>query len=482
MVKTFYDQESMQDEYIVNDYNTHRFDEDNILVTVETGAWVVLDEEEYDLLRLGKVEEDQGLFKKLKEKGVILTEDNVDEVAKEYRKSKKQLTQGPSLHIITPTLRCNAKCVYCHSRAKPEAEEEFDMDRETAEKTVDFIMEGPNDSIVIEFQGGELTLNWDITEHIIDYAKEKADEKGKNVQFSLVTNLTLMNEDIIQSLKEREIMGISTSLDGPKEVHDQNRPYFGGGGTHDDVVHWIKRIKNEFEKDFNLNALTTVTKPALDHGPEIVDEFTDLGFTGIWLRPLNNIGYAADTWDQIGYSMEEFYKFWNDTLDYILQKNRQGVEFTELMSMVFIKKILQAEDPMMVDIMSPCGAGISQLLYKYNGDIHTCDEGKINDDFKLGNVEESDWSDIIGNETVISMMDASSMEGYLSKNSPWEPYVGVCPIYTLESQGTIISKLPEDDKWNLYTDITRELFRRIIFNEDDREIFFDWYKSDRVFD
>ena len=471
-----------QRDYILNNYNTHKFDENHILVTTDHSSWTVLDKQEYKLLRLGRVHEDKKLYQKLEKEGIILSEDNVQDVVETYRKSKSFLYQGPTLHIVTPTMRCNARCVYCHSRAKHVDEKDVDMDRETAKKIVDFIMKAPSDSHIIEFQGGDTLLNYDTTEFIIDYARDRAEEEGKRISFSLVTNLTLMNEDIIDSLKKREIKGLATSLDGPKDIHDKNRIYARDGrGTYEDTVHWINRINNEFSDDFNLNAMTTVTSHALGRGKDIVDEFVDLGFNGIWLRPLNNLGYAKDTWDQIGYTQKEFFNFWTNSLDYIMEVNRNGYKLHELMAIVFLYKIFDDYDPNYVDIMSPCGAGIGQLVYKYNGDIHTCDEGKIDEMFKLGNVYESKYTEIFDNETLISMVDISSKESYICNNCEWKPFCGVCPVATYKQQGSIVSKVCEDERTRMYSRMIKDIFKRIIYSEEDRKMLKKWKEEDKVY-
>ena len=480
MVMSYFDSSDDREEYINSFYRTHEFDEEHILVTTETGSWAVLDSEEYDLLRQGKAEEKPELYEKLKELGVILTEDNVEKISRMYAKRKGQLFHPPSLHIITPTMRCNAQCLYCHSRAIPSAEGEYNMDRETAKETVDFILSTPMDSLVIEFQGGDCLLNFETTEFIIDYARKRAEQLDKDVDFRLVTNMTMMNEEILESLKERNIRGISTSLDGPKEVHNKNRPYVGGGGTYEDAIHWIDRINEEFSEDFSINALSTITRYNFGHGEELVEEYMDHGMHGVWLRPLNNIGFAEEKWEEIGYTMDEFFDFWKDTLDYILDKNREeDVVFKELMTMIFLRKILTQKDPQMVDIMSPCGAGIGQLLYKHNGDIHTCDEGKIYDEFRLGNVKEDSFQEVMDSDSIRTMVDVSSKESYICDNCEWKPYCGVCPIYTYAQQGSVVSKVTMDDRANLYRKVIKEIFRRIIYSEEDRKVFRKWLEDER---
>jgi hypothetical protein len=57
------------------------------------------------------------------------------------RARKGFLSYGPNLHIVVVTLRCNETCVYCHaSRANMDAVH-TDMTKETAERTVDKILD-----------------------------------------------------------------------------------------------------------------------------------------------------------------------------------------------------------------------------------------------------------------------------------------------------------------------------------------------------
>ena len=481
MTKSFYGMVLPTKNYVLNNYAHHKFDDENYLVTTEHGAWILLTGREFELLRLQKAHEDPELFSELEQKGIILTLDNTKKVIADFRERNRFMLSPPTLHIIVPTLRCNQRCVYCHSRAQPMEGKKYDLDKDTARQTVDFILSTPVDSLTIEFQGGDCMLNYDITEFIIDYAKEKAEAKSKTVQFSLVTNLTLLDRDILNSLVDRGVRGIATSFDGPKEVHDKNRKYLGGRGTYDDVVNWIDIIKSEYKDKMNLNAMATITKHSLGMGKEMVEEYRERKFSAIWLRPLNNIGFAADSWEKIGYSTEEYLDFYRDTLDYILEVNRKGNQFREMMTTIFLKKIISKRDPQMVDIESPCGAAIGQVLYNFNGDIHTCDEAKLFQELKIGNVKTSSFRDIIDNDLTVTMIDISSKKNYLCDACEWNAYCGICPIYTYASQGTIVSKLPMDAKCKTYGEILTNLFKKMLFSEEDKKVLLSWIDRGGLF-
>jgi His-Xaa-Ser system radical SAM maturase HxsB len=463
-----------RERYVLNKHSSMRWGRDRNLVTTDHGAWALLDDKEFRLLRTMKVEEDPALFNMLVEKGVIVTERSMEKVVENYRDRFHFLSRGPTLHIIVPTFRCNQKCVYCHSASKPPGIRGYDMDRKTAKSVVDFIFTSPAETLVIEFQGGDCSLNFGIVKYVIEYAKEVAEKNGKEVKFSVVTNLTTMTEEILGFLKDHKVMGLSTSLDGPKEVHDANRKYIDGRGTYDDVVYWIKRIKSEFKYRFNLNALTTVTRFSLPYPGEIVDEFVNLGFDGVWLRFLNNLGFARSAWERIGYTPEEYLKFWRDGLSHVLEVNKKKL-FKEVFSWILLAKMLAKRDPMFVDIQSPCGAGIGQLLYDHKGDIYTCDEAKVlGDTFRLGNVRTSTLRDVITHPTVVSMMNVSSKLTTLCDACPYSPYCGICPVDVYMTQGSLVPKLAQNFRCKVFRGMIDTLFRELLFSEPSKKTFLGW--------
>jgi len=476
MVKTFFPTNPI-DPYILNFYRSYSFGKDKNLITTDHGAWVLLNDEEFRALRSGRIKDNPELFVALKEKGIIVTPDNVENIVRTYRRRYRFLFKGPILHILTPTLRCNMNCIYCHSLPKHPQEKGWDMDEDTARAIVDFILTSPADFLTIEFQGGEMLLNFDIVKFVIEYAEKKAREKNKKIGFNIVTNITLMSEEILEFFKKHHIVGISTSFDGPKEVHDKNRKYLSGRGTYDDVVYWIKRINDEFGRYFSLSAMSTITRYSLPYYKEIVDEFYELGFRRIWPRFLNILGNADAHWKKIGYPADEYLKFYKNMLDYIMKMNKAGKRMIEVYSYSLSNKILSEYPMNNVDMWSPCGAGIGQLLYNHNGDIFTCDEAKIlGDEFKLGNVRENTIEEVIKHPTVISMMNISSKFPLICDNCPFSPYCFVCPVHFYKTQGNIVPKLAGEFRCKIQKEMIKTVFQKILFSKDERKIFLDWMK------
>ena len=88
----------------------------------------------------------------------------------------------------------------------------------------------------VTFFGGETLLNFSAAaDNRVDYAKRKAAEAGKRVDFSLTTNATLLTEDIVDFLAEHRV-GVTVSIDGDRELNDHMRVFHDGRGSYDVIV------------------------------------------------------------------------------------------------------------------------------------------------------------------------------------------------------------------------------------------------------
>jgi len=151
----------------------------HVLITNTEGNFLLLEPAEFQLFVEGDVVRDTDLWKRLKERNFIRGEENRDSMVERVRARKTFLSYGANLHIIVVTLRCNETCVYCHaSRANMDAVH-TDMTKETAERTVDKILETTNPNVTLEFQGGEPLVNFPVVQHIIEYALEANKKVGK---------------------------------------------------------------------------------------------------------------------------------------------------------------------------------------------------------------------------------------------------------------------------------------------------------------
>ncbi|MEM9189606.1 MAG: His-Xaa-Ser system radical SAM maturase HxsB [Myxococcota bacterium] len=441
------------------------------LLTNQEGQWVLLSDEEFGRYVSGDVDEASSLFARLKDRNFLRDHYDVPKAVAMLRGRKEFVHYGPNLHIAVITLRCNETCVYCHaSRANMDALH-TDMGAETIERTVDMILRSTNPYVTIEFQGGEPLVNFDGIRHLIDYAREKNKAVGKQLEFTMVSNLALMDDEKLDYLLENKVQ-ICTSIDGPPEVHDKQRK-LPTASSHDKAVYWVKRINQRYEEIgldptlYRVEALLTTTRATLTHFKRVVDSYVDLGCRALFLRPLDPFGFAEKTAHKIEYPREEYMEFYRQAVDYMIELNKGGVQILERYAAIFLTKILRGEDPNFLDIRWPSGAGIGQLAYNYDGKIFTCDEGRMlhemgDDTFYLGDVRTSSYREIVGHPTVRAVALASNLEQNPDCVScSYLPYCGIPPVHSHKTQGTIFGRMRESTLCHVHKHIQDYLFAKI---------------------
>lgn len=455
------------------------------VVTNDHGAWEVLDDAQLDLLINGRVKPGTPLYDTLRTKGFLLEDTDLDRVAGDYARKFSFLYRGPVLHIMVVTLRCNEVCSYCHASRANMKETETDMSIPTAEKVVDMIMRSPSDTFTIEFQGGEPLANFEVVQHVVDYGSAKAQAAGKRVMFSLVSNLSLMDDEKLDWLVRNRVQ-ISTSLDGPKDLHDKHRK-LSKSSAYDKTVTWMAKINQAYvaagldPKLYHVEALATITKDHLGRARDLVDEYVKQGCRAIFLRPLNPFGYAKAHESQSFYSGKDFLQFYREAFEYVLSLNKQGVEILERLGAIFLTKILTPDDPNYLDIRSPCGAGIGQIAYNHDGSIFTCDEGRMvyqmgDEVFKIGHVEHMTLKDVVTHDTVKSLSLASTLDSLPGCSScAYKPYCGTCPVYNYGEQGNIFPQNATNQRCAIYMGVQDLLFSHLTDGDEQvKDIFRRW--------
>lgn len=458
----------------VNKYFVHKLKNGRRLLITELGRFVSLDEQEFKNFKEWLLNKELGqlnkeLFQKLEDATVIITEKSREQAVNDYKIRYSHVSESISLHIVNPTMRCNQNCLYCYAKAFPLNAKGQDMDEKTALKVLDFIWQGPMKNIVIEFQGGEPLANFPIIEFMVNEAGKR---KGKNIHWRIVSNLSLLDETIASFLQKNKIFDVCTSLDGPKKVHDKNRPFSGGSGF-DNVIHWVNTLRNDFGFE-HLGALCTVTKNSLPYAKEIVDTYLDLDFHDITAVPIRKIGLAEKNWDKIGYSWEKYTCFWEETVDYCIELTKQGKTISEQCALFALGKMNKVEPSYHTCFSKPCGAALIQCSYQPNGDIYTCDEAKAEPIFKIGNVSQT-YKEVLASPSALNMVSLSSSLGFLCNECKFTGFCSICPVLMYCTQGNFVPKLSKDDGCKIkkaqFTFLLEKLFG------EDRAVLDKWVKA-----
>ncbi|MEO0250229.1 MAG: His-Xaa-Ser system radical SAM maturase HxsB, partial [candidate division WOR-3 bacterium] len=369
-------------------------------------------------------------------------------------------------------------CDYCQALSAPPESEGLSMSRDTARAVVDVIFQTPSPAIKIEFQGGEPLLNWAAVREVVEYSERVNRGYRKHLEFVLCTNLTLLDHEKLSFLRDHRVM-ISTSLDGPRDLHNRHRIARDGSSGYDLFRDRLALVQQT--GGAACSALLTITRDHLGRLREVIDEYIDCGFEGVFLRCVNPYGRARSAWEQFSYPVEEFIEAYKDALDYILYLNKRDRRFTEYYTALLLTRILTPFSTGFVDLQSPSGAGISGVIYDFDGNVFPADEGRMlarmgDDTFKLGNVHIDSYEDIFGGDKLRQLTAVSCLETL--PECAWcayQPYCGADPIRNYVESGDVIGHRPTSDFCKKNKAIFDHLFGLIRKNDSEvMDIFWSW--------
>jgi uncharacterized protein len=188
--------------------------------------------------------------------------------------------------ILSTTYNCNLRCKYCYVRGGDLPIEM--LDSKIAIRAVDFLLSKSLDEITIQFFGGEPTLNFNCIKSIVDHLKHKKTKTKINYEIS--TNGLLIEELLNFFLRNKFLFIVS--LDGPKEIHNLQRPTRNKGT--DSFLATKKTINLILQKTKKLKVRTTITSKSVEKMADIVKYFSGLGIKLIHFEVFNPLGRGKE--------------------------------------------------------------------------------------------------------------------------------------------------------------------------------------------
>jgi uncharacterized protein len=272
--------------------------------------------------------------------------------------------------VLNVTNQCNLSCGYCYEYGEdriPGAATEGPrfMSEETARASVDFMLRESGESRVahLTFFGGETLLNLPVLKSAIAYARERGQALGKSVDFSLTTNATLLRDDVIEYLAENDV-GVTISIDGPKNVQDRFRVFKGGAGSYDVVLPKIRALLARHTRR-PIGARVTLTAANLDVKGIYRHLTEDIGFREVGFAPATTSGkreyaLAGDGYEQV---LEQFRGLAREFLEYTLANRPHG--FSNVRDT--LEEIHKG-----MSKPYPCGAGLGLMGVSTDGEVALC--------------------------------------------------------------------------------------------------------------
>jgi uncharacterized protein len=453
----------------------HRF-----LVANLVGDVLLLSANELDRITRLDVAPGDGLYERAFSKLLIARNGQRSQIqllALRLRSRMAFLRETTPLHLFVVTLRCEHSCPYCQVSRRSADRDRYDMSEETAMRGIRVALSSPSRSIKVEFQGGEPLLNFVLIRKIVAEAKLRSVAVGKTVTFVITTNLALMTDEVLAFCRDHSIL-ISTSLDGPADLHNRNRPR-PGGNSHALAEAGIHRVQEVLGRD-RVGALMTTTEASLNRVEEIVDEYVRLGLDGIFLRPLSPYGFAIKTKQFGKYDAGRWLAFYERGLRYVIALNKRGIHFPEFYAALLLKRMLTDRPIGYVDLRSPAGIGLGALVYNYDGKVFASDEGRMlaemgDRTFELGDLATDDYRSLIFSDKLVDLVSTS-----LTQCTPqcstcaYEPHCGADPVYHHATQSDPVGIKPLSEFCVRHKGIFRLLYELLEGSPDDAAVLRQW--------
>jgi His-Xaa-Ser system radical SAM maturase HxsB len=482
--ETFYDLNSGK-EYFLLPFRFHRLSNSSEIIVNELGDFLILPNGTVKKIVHHEISKqfDPDLYGDLIANFFISDSaipENLDLMSTRYRTKKSFLDNFTALHIFVITLRCDQACHYCQVSSVVQDKNIFDMSRKHIDKSIEYMMKSPNPYLTMEFQGGESLLTFENIVYAIEKTKPEALKLNKMINYVVCTNLSRIDNEMLSYFKDNNVL-ISTSLDGPPIVHNQNR-FRQDEDSYEMTISGIHKSREILGPD-RVSALLTTTSLSLNYPIEIVDEYFSLSFQSIFLRPINPFGYALRSTKRNKYEVSEFLEFYKKALLRIIDYNLQGHFFREDYATIILKKILTPFPVGFVDLQSPSGIISGVVVYNYDGKVYSSDESRMLAEmgdytFQIGNLDKDSYQEIFYGEKAHHFSEVSVNESLAGcSECAFQSYCGANPVSNWRTQGDYYGYRPTNEFCKRNMGIISLLFELMENDKKIEKVFRSWVYS-----
>jgi len=277
--------------------------------------------------------------------------------------------------VLPISARCNLNCPYCF--AKTDKGYNFqNFTTQSIDKIAEFLIKNnkENEHLTIIFFGGEPLLNMEIIKYTVALFKTKYPKQSIN--YSITTNGTILNDDIIKFLKDNRF-SILLSIDGPNNEFNL-RKYKNGKSSFSKVLENIQLLK---EKNIGFELRATL----VNNNPYIVETFDFFENLHIPFNIVFAYNSENKTNDQLNtYNAKIIYQI-EKQLDALLNYYVDKFKKNEKSFNVFFNSIAEILR-FRINKSTVCSAGIYYHTIMSNGDIYTCAHLMNDNRYKIGNI------------------------------------------------------------------------------------------------
>lgn len=382
----------------------HKFKvaDDYFVMDVNSGAVHMIDKLVYDMLdenndeiaplseikksldekyNVSDIEEAYSEIKSLVDGGMLYSKDLYEGVASKLLKENMYI-KALCLNIAHD---CNMRCKYCFAHKGDYWGKKEVMPPEVAKKAIDFVIKhsGPRKNIEVDLFGGEPLLAFDTVKEVISYARKIEGKYNKNIRFTITTNATMLNDEIIDYI-DKNMVNVVLSIDGRKETNDKVRVFPNGKGSYDVILPKIKEMVARRDKNKQYYVRGTFTRNNIHFFDDIMHlasfGFKELSMEPVVLPPDNELSIREEDLPVI---FKEYDKLYNEMLK--RGKGKDSFKFYHF-------NININGGPCIYKRISGCGSGFEYVAVTPEGDLYPCHQFVGKEEFKLGTVYSDDFN------------------------------------------------------------------------------------------
>ena len=241
---------------------------------------------EYQLLISDPNSGSQGeMFDLLQQYGFIVSDDTDETKIAEHIFNNAVYGNNTLELTILPTNACNFDCVYCYQKGTAGF---------MSEKTMDSILRYVNKNIhnhsglIVSWFGGEPLLVKHTVVRMMKEFKKICQANRKPLYSNMTTNGYELDPDTFTELVKNHVRDFQITIDGPKEIHNKQRPHKTRDDSFEKIISNLLAIKKNNSRMFfriavRTNISTNLSYNLEDHVSWLIETFgNDPHFTIVW--------------------------------------------------------------------------------------------------------------------------------------------------------------------------------------------------------